>query len=599
MKATLLVLSLGICSLLFAQNRPSVKKPVVLSAEVQTNTVAPGQKSAVVVTFKIPRGIWLGAKPSEARFPAGTRINTKTSDFISTEAPVFPEPDVEGIPVKLGITKVYDQKFTVIIPYTVAGDAPEGEQEIKLWVTYTPAFSAGKLPTHVDQPLSAKVTIAKNAANLPPAAPTRSSVPEDFIVKEKNPFTMVPMMVGYNEGTAFSKIMHRIYLDPPNHGKKLKHVMYPYLTSSIQSGTNTGLGLALLNSTREGVMTGTLSVLGYHNEFLGATFGVDLITCPAAYHNMQTTVRFTDGDYTTASLKYEYLGFDPKGNWGFQIRTKYLKDPRFRFYGVGAGSKEEDAAVYENEQFSGIADLFYMPFNFWRFGLGYNLRLAGVNDPLDELVNEEGFPSLENTFPNLTGQEGSTVTGPRFSLIFDHRNQEFNPTNGFYGRVTTSYNFITEDNGADLADNYVQVQADMRQYISTVDQAFTLLMRGGATYTNTDRLPFYELASLGGPASIRAFDINRFRDQHAVFGSVEMRYSLAKMTIFGFPMTLQMGGFLDVGQVFNDFSNFNGRFNVAPGGSVRFVNYPNVGYILNVAHGQDGVYVNGGITLPF
>lgn len=104
----------------------------------------------------------------------------------------------------------------------------------------------------------------------------------------------------------------------------------------------------------------------------------------------------------------------------------------------------------------------------------------------------------------------------------------------------------------------------------------------------------------GQRSALRAFDRGRFHGQHAGFASAEMRYVFTKVTMFGFPMAMVMSGYVDVGQVFGETDQFlNDDLNVNPGGSIRFVNYPNVGYVLNVAHGQDGMNVTGGISLPF
>jgi len=126
------------------------------------------------------------------------------------------------------------------------------------------------------------------------------------------------------------------------------------------------------------------------------------------------------------------------------------------------------------------------------------------------------------------------------------------------------------------------------------------VMRNEWAFTTEKDIPFYELPSLGGLTSIRAFDINRFRDQHSFYASMEMRYTLAHINVMGFPMAMVMSGFLDAGQVFNEDRklNFSNDFNWAPGVSIRMVNYPNVGYTLNFATAEDGLYISGGISLP-
>ena len=124
-------------------------------------------------------------------------------------------------------------------------------------------------------------------------------------------------------------------------------------------------------------------------------------------------------------------------------------------------------------------------------------------------------------------------------------------------------------------------------------------MRGALDLKSESNIPFYMLSSLGGLNTLRAYDTQRWLGQHSVFASGEMRYTLFKIPVLGYPMDIEMGAFLDIGQVFNDSDELGDDLNVDPGITVRMINKPNVGLIFNYAFGEDGGYFTGGIGLPF
>jgi len=219
-------------------------------------------------------------------------------------------------------------------------------------------------------------------------------------------------------------------------------------------------------------------------------------------------------------------------------------------------------------------------------------------DDIDE-VGDGFIPALLDLdrFSGVPGLGGATVMGGRFNVIYDGRNQEFNPSSGFFGKFTAEVNEVVDDQrSTGLVDTYGRFLLDLRQYLSTVDKRWQLVLRGEATFTTDERLPFFDQAQLGGFNSLRAFDEGRFYGQHSVFGSIEVRHTLGNVKVMSFPMTVLLGTFLDGGQVFTD--EFGDDFNLNPGLAMRMANPPNVGFTLNVAYGQDGFYSTGGISLP-
>ena len=161
----------------------------------------------------------------------------------------------------------------------------------------------------------------------------------------------------------------------------------------------------------------------------------------------------------------------------------------------------------------------------------------------DLLVEEEGVQLLENTdlAEGLVGLSGATNFGLRLNVIYDHRDQEFTPSRGFYTKMTVSRQSLSNLENDDFSDSYYGLNLDMRQYFSGPSQKLVVLMRGGLDLKSESDIPFYYLSSLGGPNSVRAYDFNRYLGQHSAFASAEMRYTFFTIPVLGYPMSIEMG----------------------------------------------------------
>jgi len=590
--------------------RPTIKNPVQVRVVPADRTVAPGERSALRVTFKLPKFMWLGAPAGQARTPAGTKIEMPETGAFEFEPAQYPDTQVEGLPVHLGLTSVYQGEMEAIVPFRVRADAPEGEHEITARITYTPGFNAGNLTTHVDERYSTTVQVdpREEAGDATLPSPSVSSVSDDFQVRgDRNPFvsSMEPMLHRYDESSSFASAMHTLFNDPEGHNKILRHAPFPFFESTNQSGVSIGGGMTFLNSTQEGVMTGSLSLQGFHNEYVGAGFGFDYLTCPAAYKNLQIRGRVAVEDYADLEVSWEDFTLGSDDRWGVQVDAVAVTDPRTRFYGLGRAADDEDVSIYDHEEVGGTVDVYHLPIENLRIGLGVKARYVDVAQGLTDVTDSEVDGVIRQftevtRFEDTPGIDGATVAGGRLNVIYDARNQEFNPTSGFFGKITAEFDQIVDDqNEASLADNYGRFRINLRQYVSTVDREWTLVLRNESTFTTQEDIPFFEKASLGGLRSLRAFDQNRFYGQHSIFGSIELRHTVGDVTFMGFPFAVKANAFLDSGQVFDTTDQlFDGEFNVNPGISLRMSNPPNVGFTTNISFGQDGVNFSGGVSLP-
>lgn len=579
----------------------TVEHPIQIELKPVSQEVAPGETSALILTFRVPRGFWLGDSDRSARIPSATVIEVEEQADLVFESPQFPKPEVRGVPVHLGVTRVFEGEIKVVVPFKVAANAKPGERTITVRITYTPGLNAGHLTTHVNEPYSTTITLIAQPANRTASIPepSKGQVPEDFFVAEKRlnlPQPMKTMFHTWDENGPLPKFLHWLFVDPDNHGKHIQTVPHPFVGSSENNGQTVGGAIALMNVTREGIMTGTFDVRLYHNEYAGNTIAMDVVSCPGAYVNYWFSAQLSEDRNRQAQFHHENLALGKSDRFGYEFQIDAFQDPRYRFYGLGAGTDEEDESNYTHEEFGGYLDIYWLPKNNWRFSIGGKIRSVDLKRGADRLKNDLPFTINEARFAGVPGITGATVVGERVNLVYDGRNQEFTPSAGIYVKLTAEYDQVTSN--VEPVSDYGRFSIDIRKYFSTVDQRFTLLLRNGWTFTTSEDIPFFDQATLGGEATLRAFDIGRFYGQHSVFGSMELRFQVMHMIMMGFPMDLEIAPFLDFGQVFNG-SDFDGGFNINPGMSMRVLNRPNIGIVANGALGQDGIVFTGGVSLPF
>ena len=588
----------------------TIENPIDISIKPLQNTLKAGDKSAIEFIFKVPRGFWLGDNDPSTRNPAPTKIVMKPVNNFTFMKALFPKAKVVGIPVHKGITRIFKGEVHVYVPFNIADNTPDGEYKITAYITYQPGLNAGNLTTHRHEKYTTTVNVKTNSEikNIAVPKPWIGEVPKDFLVIDKVnelPEPLNSILYRWPENTVVPNVLHWLFIDPDNHGKHIQSVMVPFVGFTENNGGTIGMGISLLDVTREGIMTGQIQLRGFYNEYVGTTFATEIVSCPAAYFNYWLSAQVsTDGQNRGVQFHNENLNIGKHHRFGYEVTANAFQDPRYRFYGVGAGSKEEDKTNYEHQENGGILDLYWMPVDHWRFGVGGKINSVNIGDGNDKIRKfmpwTTDFTSQGGKFENVPGIKGATVVGGRVNIVYDGRNSEFTPSSGFYGKVTAELNNVSDQvvTTANPVDNYGKFLLDFRQYFSTSDQLITLLLRNSWTFTTDQNIPFFDQAKFGGDFSDRGFDNGRFYGQHSVFASMEIRVQMMSIVFMGIPMDIEMAPFLDAGQVFNS-DGFQGKFNVNPGMSVRILNRPNLGIVGNAAVGQDGIIFTGGVTLPF
>ena len=597
-----IVLLLSLCSIIDCYSQTS-SRPISIQVLHEHNKVAPGNSSFVTVQFNIPKGLWMGASGDEARIPPKTKIATPDLAGFTFQDPIFPESLEDWVPTKLGKTKVYREVVNVIVPYTVEANAPEGEYDLAFELTYTPGYSAGRLATHNDEIYTTKVSVDKSVPEVTIISPSTGEVGDDFIIQSKNydhiskPFKFI--FKRFDED-GFAKTLHKIWLDKPGHGKSVRLSPFPFLNSTNFGGSSVGLGASFFNATREGTVTGSFSLSAYSNDLIGFGYGITSVSCPGAYHNYQFSAFFGGEGFRNVSFDYENLTL-ANSLIGFDIDLRSVNEPRERFIGIGPSTEVVDGTAYRRNWINGIVDLYVLPTQFVRVGVGVGYDNYDVGTSFEEITEIEGVPFLQESplADGLIGLNGGTSVSLRGTIIYDHRDQEFASSKGFYSKLTVSRNNLSNVSEEESVSDFTALDVDVRQYFSGASQKLVVLLRGALSLKSESQIPFDLLSNVGGLNSIRAYDAGRFRGQHSAFGSAEVRFTLGTIPVLGYPMSIEIAPFVDIGQVFGDGAAFGDELNVDPGFSFRMINKPNVGLVFSYAVGTDGGYLSGGIGLPF
>jgi len=178
-------------------------------------------------------------------------------------------------------------------------------------------------------------------------------------------------------------------------------------------------------------------------------------------------------------------------------------------------NREEGAVIgrYEEERVGGQV-VFGREFSdYWRWRLSYKTENIMLT-------------ALEGEIPDRGGVTNSITP----MIIYDTRDDVFNPHNGWYGiaQAEIAGRFLGGDN------DYNKYILDLRNYIDTgQDTVLALRLMGGIADTT---LPDYEKFSVGGVNTLRGYDLSEFEGEKMLVFNAEYRWDIAESTqlvVFG------------------------------------------------------------------
>jgi outer membrane protein assembly factor BamA len=264
-----------------------------------------------------------------------------------------------------------------------------------------------------------------------------------------------------------------------------------------------------------------------------------------------------------------------------EVLAQYRSYTEVSYFGVGSETDEADRSNYHIEGPGLFATLGFRPAP--RIAVGG--RFGSINNGISSGRSSD-HPSVEDAF-SLEELPGY-VEEPDYFLYsafaaFDLRNNPFDPTGGSYFELqATRY----RDRGFDRF-NFDEVSVEAQRFVPLSDEV-VLASRVKGVFTRTadgQEIPFYLLPSLGGTSNLHAFENDRFRDRHLLFGNLELRYQATPM--------LRLETFIDVGQVFPSFGEFRfSAFEIGSGVGARFKMGEKVLVGVSLGIGREGARVS-------
>ncbi len=191
------------------------------------------------------------------------------------------------------------------------------------------------------------------------------------------------------------------------------------------------------------------------------------------------------------------------------------------------------------------------------------------------LFNHRNFGSERRDFPEPSIEEiydtsqipgfddGSDVLEVTPTFVYDSRDNEATTSRGVYLDLFGGHT-VPIDSRAD----FWHYGAALATFINLYQGTRVLSVRGvlEAVHGRDDEIPFADLIKLGGPNSLRGYQLDRFRDKVSALATLEYRYPVHEMVSGEL--------FLDVGRVgrgYTDIFNRQGLDDFHYGGGLGFV----------------------------
>jgi len=298
----------------------------------------------------------------------------------------------------------------------------------------------------------------------------------------------------------------------------------------------------------------------------------------------------TSGSFGIRTRRNFYGGLrDPQffsSKFGIEAAGFYSRLPDEDFFGIGNNTLKRNETNYLHQESNFKFALISTPYKGTLFSAG--LAYSNVNIKEGRDLNH---PSLDSLFTpaQVPGFFGTEMWSLQFKYYRDTRNVTGHPKKG--GEEYLAYEFAKEINGDTFG--YRKFTLDFRRYLHLFyDRVMAVRMLVEITDSQQNKqIPFYQLAGLGGPNSLRGYRPVRFRDKDLILAGVEYRWPVHTMAI--------AYGFFEEGRVFsNIFDEFSfGEFKYSFGGGLRLKSIDGgLIAIFEIAKSQEQIRFNFGLN---
>jgi outer membrane protein assembly factor BamA len=295
-------------------------------------------------------------------------------------------------------------------------------------------------------------------------------------------------------------------------------------------------------------------------------------------------------------MQLNYSGFDLlDGRLDVDAHMVRDRDSRERFYGIGNDTPSSNESNYTGDVFWGdLLAKWHLPDDLL-VAAGARFRRVRVHHG-----GVQGIPYTGDFFASgeVRGIGGETIVAANTGLWYDTRDLPDTPSEG----SLVGGNLEVVDTAIGSTVSYQRSSVEGRTFQALRDDRRAILaVRAFAEYLHDgDRVPFYELSSVGGVGSLRGFGSHRFCDRHRIGSQIELRFNVYQREIFGVLANLETAPFLDVAKVFaNSRESPFHDLRTVPGIAFRAVVRPQVVGYVDLGFANGGVAAFTGIDYPF
>ncbi|MEA2627143.1 MAG: hypothetical protein QOD06_3188 [Candidatus Binatota bacterium] len=240
------------------------------------------------------------------------------------------------------------------------------------------------------------------------------------------------------------------------------------------------------------------------------------------------------------------------------VEAEYSRDPTKEFFGLGNNEVGPDElSTHEEQIVTALVTFGGRPID--RLTLALTGGFHQVDIRHGDLQGRT--PATVDLFPDLSGVHGGRTSPFGFSLVYNNRLDITRPTRGW------SFAFKLEHVNKALGNDfqYTAYIADGSYLYPIPTRSQVLGLHIGGTFMDSKKreIPFFDLASLGGPYDLRGYFYQRFLGESRVMINLEYRIKVFDFNFIDiWRVRIDGVAFGDMGRVFIDEGDLSDEFHV-------------------------------------
>ena len=368
-------------------------------------------------------------------------------------------------------------------------------------------------------------------------------------------------------------------------------VWLPAISTDPNAGPTGGVLPVLVLADRESHHIQHLLAPSYtYNSSFGQTGTMRYYWYPTDESQFVTIGSYSEHTNREIKMRYENTAL-LDGAMYLRSEAYYDVDGSRRFFGVGPQSHESDESGYTAKNTFAQVLVGFNFLNSWRATFGERFRRMGTEPSIVPHITD-----LAARFPLLKGLAAQNTVVSEFRLLWDTRDLPITPSRGSSGELFVEKTSLAAGSDSD----FIRYGLEGKRFFLWNNPKHVTVLHGLYEWANGANIPYYELPSLGGRETLRAYGEGRLVDRGRVVLNLEHRITVATLTMMGIQSNFELAPFFDIGSVFPTLPEIQ-RKNFRPvyGGAFRVAVKPNVVGDVEVGVGKEGSAVFVDIDYPF